>query len=221
MTRCSTQHSAKKIPPLLDQVGQLDNHVGIDLAGHGDDEMLSLGEVIGDLMVGMGVAVQVGEVADAVGAFEDLSPGGAMVKDPLKVFGLGFVFPAGHLQHQFHHLVSVLVDVAHFFDVGVGDILKKVVKQGGLEQDTVGVIFIIEQDAQRGKAVPELVAAYFTAHSYQGCGFKNVRGKNEVFQEVEIAHCGGSLISTKINIINADGAIFEVSAAVKFRNSDD
>jgi hypothetical protein len=29
------------------------------------------------------------------------------------------------------------------------------------------------------------------------------------------------LISTKINIINADGAIFEVSAAVKFRNSDD
>ena len=47
----------KNLPSLRNQISKFDHHIGIYFPGHGKDKLLGLCKVIGNFMIGMGIAM--------------------------------------------------------------------------------------------------------------------------------------------------------------------
>lgn len=178
---CRLPKSCEVHTAALNQIAQLDGHQVVYLLGHGKDVFHGLFEVVGHFVFDHNVEMQVGDVADAVGHFQDFGFGRSIFQNAFQVSDFALFRSSCHLLYQPHHLLAIFVEMPDLLAVAQGHIFKQIMQQGGFQQHMVGVV-IVEQDGKSGHHVPELVAADFARHANERRCFLDVGRGNELHQ---------------------------------------
>ena len=147
-----------------DEVGQLPEHVGVDLRGIGQNARAGLVQIAPDKLAVVHEAECV-EVADPIRQLEKLRPAAALLHDAQQEIGLLFLDAIHHadgdLQHQRHNGWTVGVeprDGLFRHARQCRGILEEVVNHRRLEQHGIHEL-VVEQDGQRAELMAEHVAA--------------------------------------------------------------